>query len=684
MRTHTTPRRRLAGLLSGAVAVAGTLLAVGATAAAPASAAPVETPGSCSQQGSIEKTLENGTSWYMCWNTDSKKGIVLESIYVKAPADPGYRRVLDSLALSQLNVPYDSGQHQWNDITSYGFGNQYLQRLDEAECPDGELIDVSQAWLQRSGTTNAYVTRTIPAICVQEISTGTAYRSHEQDWGSIEDELLFTDQSTELVISSVSKVDWYEYQSQYRFADTGTITAQLGATGDISPEDFSDPVYGWPVGEGATDYASSHYHNAIWRADFGIDDASSQKVRQFDSEVSGPGAVAPKLDATITELATEVNVEAEKRRFFEVYAPASLNDDQHARGYEIVFAANDPYEGNPETAPQVTFTQNKACEEFASQNQNPSCALQNVVDYASDQQSLTNPVAWVNVGFHHVVRDEDQSPMPIHWQGFSLVARDFWAQNPLTPAARDCVNGAPDGQIDSTNACGHATATAMTLDGTTQEKGTTTPVTADVTVSQLSGEGVVPAGTVSIIDGASIVASGVPLGADGTATVPLPADLAAGDHVLSAVFAPAAGTQWQTSTSEPTAFAVTAAPVAPPTTSATPTAPPTTTPTAPPAGTPAAERSATRTSLALARSTIGVGRQARLSVTVSGVAGATGTVVAYSDGKRVGTATLKNGKATFSIKKLARGKHRITVAYSGSTTALPSTSAASILKVVRT
>ena len=54
---------------------------------------------------------------------------------------------------------------------------------------------------------------------------------------------------------------------------------------------------------------------------------------------------------------------------------------------------------------------------------------------------MTNPVMWVRVGFHHVPRDEDQSPMPVHWQGFGLVPRDFTEINRLAPDARARVNG---------------------------------------------------------------------------------------------------------------------------------------------------------------------------------------------------------------------------------------------------
>lgn len=652
MTTHSW-RSRLAALATPVLLLGSTLAAVG-VATAPATAAETETPASCSQQGTITQTLENGTSWAMCWNIDSKKGLVLESIQVKAPGDTGWRRVLDSLALAQLNVPYDSGAHQWNDITSYGFGNQYLQKLSEAECPDGELLDVEQAWMQRSGTTNAYVTRTIPAICVQEVDTGLSYRSHEQDWGSIDDDLLFTDQGTDLVISTVSKVDWYEYQTEYRFSDTGTITPRLGATGDISPEDFADPVFGWSVGSGDTDYATSHHHNAFWRVDFGIDGAAKQEVEVIDSEVTGTGARGPILTSSATPITQAANLEATGRRVYRVSAPESLNADQHPRGYQIEFGANDPYEGNPETTPEVTFLQYNACQEFASQNQNPSCALQSVVDYvANSTATITNPVAFVNVGFHHLVRDEDQSPMPIHWQGFSLTARDFWAQNPLTPAARDCVNGNPEGQIDSTDACGHATATTLSLSGATQQAGTTSPVTATVGVSQLSGAGEVPAGTVSIVSGAELVATGVPLTA-GTATVTLPAGLKAGKHALVAVFAPGEGTEWLTSSSEASAFTVTAAAPAP--------------------------LARTTTKATLAKKKITTKQRGAVAVVVTGAT--SGSVVATVGGKTL-RGTLAAGKVTLRLPKLKAGTYRVAVSFSGTTTAAASTASPVTLKVVK-
>ncbi len=280
----------------------------------------------------------------------------------------------------------------------------------------------------------------------------------------------------------------------------------------------------------------------------------------------------------------------------------------------------------------MTFTQYNACQEFATHNQNPSCAMQSILDYAQGTQAITNPVAWVNVGFHHLVRDEDQSPMPVHWQGFELVSRDFWAQNPLTPAARDCINGNPGGQIDSTDACGHATTTGLSLSDTSVAG----PDTVTATIS-VSGPGEQqPSGTVSLIDGDALLGT-AEVGDAGTVELELPADLAVGEHSLIAAFAPGDGTAWLTSTSEPVLLTVTDPALA------------------------------TSTIKASAPAEVKASARAKVKVRVStdGGASPTGRVVLRDGQRTVGGARLTGGTATVLLKKLAPGRHVLTVSYAG-------------------
>jgi hypothetical protein len=74
----------------------------------------------------------------------------------------------------------------------------------------------------------------------------------------------------DLVLRALSRVGWYEYVTEYRLHDDGQISARLGATGDLSPEDYGTVDKDWPIGKGKQDYATNHYHSAFWRVDFDI------------------------------------------------------------------------------------------------------------------------------------------------------------------------------------------------------------------------------------------------------------------------------------------------------------------------------------------------------------------------------------------------------------------------------
>jgi primary-amine oxidase len=129
-----------------------------------------------------------------------------------------------------------------------------------------------------------------------------------------------------------------------------------------------------------------------------------------------------------------------------------LNADQHPISYQIEIGDTDSYRFTDEThdhgsddhepAYDIAFSQYSECERFATKNRD--CPTRSVLGYVEDQQELDDVVSWVAVGFHHVVRDEDQSPMDLHWQGFTLLPRDLTAQRADLPKGRAEVNGKPD------------------------------------------------------------------------------------------------------------------------------------------------------------------------------------------------------------------------------------------------
>ncbi|UQU62232.1 primary-amine oxidase [Couchioplanes caeruleus] len=407
-------------------------LGLAASPGSPAAAAPAAAAAEqCAASTTVKETLPNGTTWQLCWRMQEQAGLILEKVFVSSKRYPEPVQVLESIRLAQLNVPYDSGDTEYNDITDYGFGGWNLQTLTGDDCKGGSA---------RTGSDGAPEPERRKVLCVSAEASGLAYRLHGyEDNGS---EPVYSKQGHDLVLRAISKVGWYEYVTEYRLHDDGQISARLGATGDLSPGDYVNADRGWPIGKGARDYAAMHYHSAFWRVDFNIAGKGGEKVEQYDTKLNGQGSMTAKLKTTKTAIDKEGSFSKVNRRWWRLVSSTSKNKDGHLRSYELVQGADDRYEAHPETTPDVTFTQSHACEKFATGNADPQCASKkSILDFAKDKETLKDPVMWVRVGFHHVPRDEDQSPMPLHWQGFDLLPRDFTEMNPLTPAGRAGVNG---------------------------------------------------------------------------------------------------------------------------------------------------------------------------------------------------------------------------------------------------
>ncbi|MGW7547715.1 copper amine oxidase [Streptomyces sp. NPDC054770] len=425
-------RRTAAVGLSAAALAAGVTTAAGPAVAQPKQAA--APAADCSAAYRIEQKLSTGTTWRMCWRYDSKAGLVLEHISYQPKGEPAPIKVLSSARLAQIDVPYDDGSVEYDDLTGFGFA-QGLVPLDSAECPGGAIktVKVPDAWDPAHPNVNG--------LCTTTRSRGHAYRM-QADTGN----KVYQAQGKDLLIYTVNKVGWYEYMTEWRFQDDGTINMNVGATGSLSPGDYdAGDGRGWPIGKGAHAYATSHAHNVFWKLDFDLDGSSKSRVEQYDSKVSAPvhGQEAPSNKTTRTDVTKELAGDAENMRWWRVVSTAGKNKDGHARSYEIVRGASSKYPGHAFTSHDVYFTQYDKCELFASNNPGCPSGHPKTVDKFVNGQTLTDPVVWVNVGFHHIARDEDQQPMPVHWQGFSIAPRDVTAMNPLTPAALADQNGQP-------------------------------------------------------------------------------------------------------------------------------------------------------------------------------------------------------------------------------------------------
>lgn len=435
------------GRTAGILALAGILVLTACTDPGPVdeTAGPTPAPAAvaeldCGEGQPLAKTMSSGATWSMCWSVHPKLGLVLSDVHISPPgAEP--ISLISSLSISQLEVPYDDGQRLTSDITSAGFGGTKMKTLEEKSCAGDRLAaDIPDI---DDGTYGK--TRHREVLCSELVDGGLAYHSSDLIAPAV-------DRKNDWQLSTVSRVGWYEYVTQYVFSADGSIRVRLGATGDLSPVDHSDAEHGSAVGEGDTAHASSHSHNAVWKVDWALGGEDGMAVEQYDADPTGDsGPESPIVAGRLTPIEEPATAEWVDRRWWRVLAPGVLNADRHPISYQIDLERSDSFtfvedhEHGEEAQYDVAFTNADDCQIFATRNRAGSCG-DGVLDFVSRGagEKLDDVVSWVAIGFHHVPRDEDQSPMELHWQGFSLLPRDLTATRFDVPKGREDVNGVPD------------------------------------------------------------------------------------------------------------------------------------------------------------------------------------------------------------------------------------------------
>ena len=395
----------------------------------------------CEEGVPLAQEMSSGSTWSMCFSVDSEKGAVLSDIHF-APVDRDPLPVIREMALAQMEVPYDDGERLTSDITEAGFGGTRMHTLTDTECA-GDLVDVPVPNI--GDGTEFGETPDREVLCSEIIDSGLAFRSFS-------DGTLTADRGDVWTLSTISKVGWYEYISEYNFGSDGSISPALGATGDLSPVDYTDPEHGWPIGDEDADYAASHSHNVVWKIRWGLGEDEAQEVEQFDADPTGEsGPESPILEGTLSSIDEPSVHEGQERRWWRVLAPEVLNDNGHPISYQISLGktdsftyAHDEEHHGEETGYDVAFTNYDECQQFATENRG-GCGS-GVLDYVDEGEGdpLEDIVSWVAVGYHHVPRDEDQSPMEVHWQSFDVIPRDLTSTRADVPEEREGIDGEPE------------------------------------------------------------------------------------------------------------------------------------------------------------------------------------------------------------------------------------------------
>ncbi len=389
-------------LLHLAAAAALALIAWAVLGLFAAPSAQAQSDYACSAAYRIDETLPTGARWEMCWEPRALEGVVLHDITFTPPG--GTRRlILATASLAQVHVPYDDNGARFHDVTDYGFGGNYQAALKPEECPDGLILNHNGKSI----------------LCKQIQVRGLAQRYYDR-----------TLNGYNLSLFSVSTSGDYNYITQWVFQDDGAIVPTVGAAGQLQRYG-SDPQYGWITGP----IPISHFHNYWWRLDFDIDGLANDLVEeiQFNQTDSGRRYTVAVRPLTVETAAVH---NPQLMRSWRVRDTVVKNSENRPISYQIEGLSSGHDFIGPDFEPfsqsDLYVTRAHVCERFPSHNPTLNGCGDDVTDFVNGEDvNGQDVVVWYGVTFHHLPRSEDETWMNVHWDGFTIVPRDFTASNPL-------------------------------------------------------------------------------------------------------------------------------------------------------------------------------------------------------------------------------------------------------------
>lgn len=413
----------------------------------------------CSSPYLIQRTLNNGAMWDMCWELRSNEGIVLSDVHY-TPVAGVRRKVLAYAGIGQIHVVYDDNGARFHDVSNYGLGGTHITAVNDTDCTDGTVRTIA------IGDTS------VPAICIKREPRGFAYASGAN-------RLV----GERLVVFSISTVGKYSYIIQWTFNDDGSIEPAIGATGALqrNREVSAGGVYnrGWLTANnvnGNDRYGISHTHNYYWRLDFDLNGTWSDDI--IEELEFAPANQNTRRRLVVRRLTKESarSINAARMRSWRIRDGAAVN----AAGRHISYHLEPMDQGHRDSGPlglqqplnnvpawrrnepwtkyDLYVTVNKTCERFATRNppfsgddnntdvSDDSCLdagnvaeFAGIAEYPDDparevtgSESLVNrdSVLWYGMSFYHLPRDEDEPYMHAHWSSFKLTPRDWHDFNP--------------------------------------------------------------------------------------------------------------------------------------------------------------------------------------------------------------------------------------------------------------
>ncbi len=360
----------------------------------------------CAEEQYVLSEFDNGAAWEMCWTSRERENIVLSNVRYR-PVNGEFTSVFSSLSLSQLHVAYDDNNITYNDVTQFGLGTFHIGRLNEADCPKGELLDINGN----------------PGICKVQSMGDEAYRTANG-----------AQYAESVSLFSVSHVGSYAYLITWQFFSDGSVQPSIGAAGALQrASEHVHSAHGREL-EGSPEKSwLSHTHNYYWRMDFDLgDNNNDDKLSELNLIPDALGRRARQTQTFSIEAARKIAPQQMRS-----WLVTSGNKPvEEAPGYSIEPSYYGHKLERPDIEPFTKYdlfvTKHKDCERYSSENNKfyPECGSDLLSFVNEESVENADIVVWHRISFHHVPRNEDQANMHSHWDGFFMRARNLSAATP--------------------------------------------------------------------------------------------------------------------------------------------------------------------------------------------------------------------------------------------------------------
>ena len=386
-------------------------------------------------------------NWRFHFRIDPRVGLVVSRVHYVDGGKP--RSILYQGHLSELFVPYMDSTMGWRD-RAY---------LDLAETAGGIAVPLEPGidgpdyatYFDAVVATSQGIPKRIPrAACLFELDPASMAWRHR----NLISNLTEGRTSRQLVLRMIATLGNYDYVFDWVFCQDGAIHVRIGSTGvdqakAVLARDLNDArgrqdaAFGRFVAPHTV--AVNHDHYFCFRLDLDVDGVKNSFLREGLKVVKPPQGLRKiwVLDPQVaqTELDARMRINMTRPALWRIINPHVAGSVGNSVSYQIrprgggqSLVTDEDYPGNRGgfTRYHLWITPLNSLERYADGKYPFRSRPDGLAQWTEQDRPIENAdiVAWLTIGFHHVVRTEDWPIMPTKWDQFEIRPYNFFERNP--------------------------------------------------------------------------------------------------------------------------------------------------------------------------------------------------------------------------------------------------------------